>query len=287
MKESWSTRGLAPVLAALALGVAALTVMAGSANVALSAEPTSFDLSASDAPSWSDEFRGPAGNGPSRRKWSFDRGGGGWGNDELETYTASRRNSRLDGRGHLTIVARRVGGERRFTSARLKTRGKYSFRFGRVAIRAKLPAGRGLWPAFWMLGHDFPGVDWPFCGEIDVMEMLGQNPRRVHGYVHGPGSLAEEGVGGSKRVRRSLARGYHVYSADWSAERITFSLDGFPYATVARATYPPGQTWAFDRPMFLLLNLAVGGEWPGPPGRSTRFPARMKVDWVRVWETDA
>lgn len=286
MNESRSTIRLASILA---LAIAAFAVVEGRVEAARTYdhEPRTVGLKAGSAPSWSDEFRGPAGGRPNRSRWAFDRGGGGWGNDEIQTYTASRRNARLDGRGNLAIVAHRVGGKRRFTSARLKTRGKFSFRYGRVAMRARLPAGRGLWPAFWMLGRDFPELDWPFCGEIDIVEMLGQDPRRIYGYVHGPGSLDEEGVGGSKRVTRSLARGFHVYSADWSAERITFSLDGLPYATVARATYPPGQTWAFDRPMFLLLNMAVGGEWPGPPGRNTRFPARMKVDWVRVWENGA
>ena len=151
-------------------------------------------------------------------------------------------------------------------------------------MRAKLPRGRGLWPAFWMLGSGFPRLDWPFCGEIDVMEYLGHQPRLSYGYVHGPGSLSDEGVGGEHRSRSSLADGFHVFAADWSAAEISFSVDGRIFETVRRGDYPPGQTWAFDRRMFLLVNLAVGGEWPGQPSRKTRFPARMTVDWIRIWK---
>lgn len=240
------------------------------------------------APTWSDEFQGPAGLPPSPRRWRYDTGATGWGNGELQRYTGSRRNSQLDGKGHLVITARhrRGTGHRRgsWTSARLKTDGLFSFRYGRVAIRARLPRGRGLWPAFWMLGARFPELDWPFCGEIDVMESLGHQPRISYGYVHGPGSLAEVGVGGANRAPHSLSSRFHVFSAAWSSERISFSVDGRRFRTVQRSTYPAGQTWAFDQRMFLLLNLAVGGGWPGRPTAATRFPARMKVDWVRVWE---
>lgn len=238
-------------------------------------------------PSWSDEFTGRAGLPPDPSKWNHDSGASGWGNHELERYTSRRGNSRLDGRGHLRIIARhrRGLGNRRgsYTSARLQTDGKFSFRYGRVAIRAKLPKGRGLWPAFWMLGSSFPEVDWPFCGEIDVMENLGHNTRVSSGFVHGPGSMADTGVGGFYRSKTSLAKGFHVFSAAWSADRISFAVDGNTFRRVSRDSYPPGQTWAFDRRMFLLLNLAVGGSWPGKPSAKTVFPARLVVDWVRVW----
>lgn len=257
--------------------------------VALAASPAwCAELGVSDRPSWADEFSGSAGRPPNAHRWHFDVGATGWGNDELERYTRSRSNARLNGRGQLEIVARRRrgGGTRRgdYSSARLTTKGKFAFRYGRVAIRAKVPAGRGLWPAFWMLGTGFPRVDWPFCGEIDVFENIGAEPNRVFGTVHGPGSLSDSGVGGWLDASDSLARSYHVYSATWRADRVVFALDGIAFTTVLRASYPEGQQWVFDRPMFMLLNLAVGGEFPGSPSSQTHFPARLQVDWIRVWE---
>ncbi len=239
---------------------------------------------------WSDEFKGPAGGRPNRAKWGFDVGGGGWGNHELQSYTGRRRNARLDGRGHLVIAARHAthtgsdGIRRHYTSARLKTQGRFAFRYGRVAARMKVPTGRGLWPAFWMLGADIGRVGYPRCGEIDVMELLGQHPRTVYGTVHGPGPNLDEGIGGKLTAGRSLARGFHTYAAIWGPRRVRFRLDGRTYETVRRSALPPGDKWALDRRMFILLNLAVGG-WPGPPDRSTRFPARLEVAWVRVWQS--
>ena len=239
-------------------------------------------------PSWSDEFSGRAGLPPDPDRWNYDTGASGWGNGELQRYTARRKNSRLDGRGHLRIVARHIPGTgiRRgsFTSARLNTDETFSFRYGRVALRARLPKGRGLWPAFWMLGAAFPRVNWPFCGEIDVMENLGQNIRVSSGFVHGPGSLSDTGVGGFHRSTRSLAKGFHVFAADWTPTGVAFSVDGEIFRRVLKSGYPAGQTWAFDQRMFLLLNLAVGGSWPGKPSPKTRFPARYVIDWVRVWK---
>lgn len=241
--------------------------------------------------SWSDEFNGRAGTPPDPDKWNYDTGASGWGNRELERYTTGRGNSRLDGHGRLRIIARHRPGtgikRGSYTSARLTTKGNFAFRYGRVAIRAKLPKGRGLWPAFWMLGARFPRVDWPFCGEIDVMENLGQKIRVSSGFVHGPGTLADTGVGGFHRSERSLARGFHVFSASWSAKAIAFAVDGHVFRRILKSEYPPGQTWAFDRKMFLLVNLAVGGSWPGDPSRKTVFPARFVIDWVRVWEAGA
>lgn len=238
---------------------------------------------------WSDEFSGPPGKPPDPSKWVYDTGGGGWGNDELESYTRSTRNASLDGRGDLVITARhedqtgRDGNHRHYTSARLKTLGRFSFRYGRVAARMRVPAGRGLWPAFWMLGADINRVGYPRCGEIDVMELLGQKPRKVYGTVHGPGPDLDEGIGGTLTYDRSLARDFHTYAARWTPHSVRFSLDGHVYEVVRKRDYPKRDTWALDRRMFVLLNLAVGGSWPGPPGPSTAFPARLKVDWVRVW----
>lgn len=240
-------------------------------------------------PTWSDEFNGRSGSRPSRLKWRYDVGGHGWGNDELERYTRRASNARLDGRGHLVITARherpRARHRRHYTSARLKTFGRFSFRYGRVAARMRVPSGRGLWPALWMMGTNIRRVGWPRCGEIDVMELLGQHPSRVYGTVHGPGPHRKRGVGGKLTVRRSLARGFHVYAASWTPYRVRFSLDGHRYETVRRSRYPKRDAWAFRHRMFIVLNLAVGGRWPGPPSARTRFPAHLEVDWVRVWRS--
>lgn len=233
---------------------------------------------------WSDEFTGPAGQRPSAAKWTYDVGGHGWGNRELETYTRSRRNAHLDGHGNLVIAARRGrNGGPRYTSARIKTQHRFDFKYGKVAVRMRVPAGQGLWPAFWMLGSAIDHVGYPRCGEIDVMELLGQQPRVVYGTVHGPGPDLDVGIGGHRRAQRSLAHGFHVYGARWTPHLVRFTLDGRPYFTARRADYPQRDVWALDQPMFMILNLAVGGDWPGPPDSSTRFPARLAVDWVRVW----
>ncbi|MGH2966786.1 MAG: glycoside hydrolase family 16 protein [Solirubrobacterales bacterium] len=242
-------------------------------------------------PIWSDEFNGRAGSGPNRTKWRYDVGGHGWGNHELERYTRRLKNARLDGRGHLVITARderrRGHHRRRYTSARLKTFGHFSFRYGRIAARMRVPRGRGLWPALWMMGANIHRVGYPRCGEIDVMELLGQHPRTVYGTVHGPGPRSKRGIGGKLTSRRSLSRGFHLYAASWGPHRIRFSVDGRAYKTVWRSRYPKRDTWAFRHRMFLILNLAVGGRWPGPPSSRTRFPAQLKVDWVRVWHQTA
>lgn len=237
-------------------------------------------------PVWADEFAGPAGTRPDSRSWTHEVGGGGWGNDELQTYTRSRTNAALDGDGHLAIVARRrepgaePGG---FTSARLTTKGRVDVRYGAVEARIKVPPGQGLWPAFWALGIDLPRDSWPASGEIDLMEVIGSEPKVVHAGIHGPDE--HDGpytTGGAARNIEPLDRAFHVYGARWIPGAIQFELDGRPYATVVQADLRSGQRWVFDAPFFLLLNIAVGGTWPGPPDGTTAFPATMLVDWVRV-----
>ena len=238
---------------------------------------------------WSDEFNGPAGASPDPSRWTFDVGGGGWGNNELEYYTARPANASLDGHGHLAIVARREsysghGVTRDYTSARLKTQGLFSTTYGRIEASIKLPVGRGLWPAFWAVGESIETVGWPASGEIDMMESLGDG-FTLFGSLHGPEGSNERGYGltSPHRSAVSLAGGFHVYGVDWSPSAIVFTFDGVPYATRTPAELGPGQHWAFDKPFFLILNLAVGGDWPGAPNASTAFPATMLVDWVRVY----
>lgn len=240
---------------------------------------------------FSDEFNGPAGASPDPSKWDLEVGGSGWGNDELEYYTTRDANVALDGKGHLAITARREeyvganGVARDYTSGRLQTKGLFATTYGLLEARIKLPAGQGLWPAFWALGSDIDAVGWPACGEIDVMESLGSDPFTLFGSIHGPEPGAIDGYRYTavKRSSVSLADAFNVYGVEWSPEEIVFTFDGVPYSVRTPASLSGGQQWVFDKPFYLLLNLAVGGNWPGAPSASTRFPATMLVDWVRVY----
>jgi beta-glucanase (GH16 family) len=231
---------------------------------------------------WSDEFDGPANALPDSAKWTYDLGGGGWGNQELETYTNQPQNVHLDGGGHLVIHVDRVGSS--YTSARIKTQGLFTAQYGRVEARIRLPFGQGIWPAFWMLGGNFPGTPWPQCGEIDIMENVGREPSIIHGSVHGPGYSGGNSVTGLYTLPGGarFADDFHVFAIQWSPQTITFSVDGVAYKTVTPASLPPGASWVFDKPFFLILNVAVGGTWPGSPDATTQFPQEMIVDYVRV-----
>ena len=231
---------------------------------------------------WSDEFDGPRASAPDSKKWTYDLGAGGWGNRELETYTQFRENSFLDGDGHLVIRAIQTGAG--YTSARLKTQGLYSVRYGRVAARLKLPKGQGIWPAFWMLGDNARAADWPNCGEIDVMEFIGKTPDTVYFTIHGPGYSGAKAL--SKSAVLTGLDDFHGYGIEWDQNSLTFLLDGQPVRTLTPADLPAGSKWVYDHPHFLLLNLAVGGAWPGIPDETTVFPQDFVIDWVRVWQRE-
>ncbi|MDW8318665.1 MAG: glycoside hydrolase family 16 protein [Anaerolineae bacterium] len=241
---------------------------------------------------WHDEFDGPAGSPPNLAFWNFDIGGHGWGNQEWQYYTDRPENVALDGRGHLVITARPAEpglacwyGPCRYTSARLHTKGKVEFTYGRVEARLRLPYGQGLWPAFWMLGAAFPTTDWPDCGEIDIMEVVGREPFTVHGTVHGPGYSGAAGVTHAYRLPGDapLHADFHVFAVEWEADEIRWFLDEHCYARLPRSRFET-LPWVFDRPFFLLLNVAVGGLWPGYPDETTVFPQTMLVDYVRVYQ---
>jgi beta-glucanase (GH16 family) len=231
---------------------------------------------------WADEFDGPANSAPDPTKWTYDLGNNnGWGNQELETYTNVLQNAHLDGAGHLIIRAERSGTT--FTSARLKTQGLFAARYGTIESRIRLPFGQGIWPAFWMLGTNITTVGWPRCGEIDIMENIGREPSINHGTVHGPGYSGGNGISGLYTLPGSrLADDFHVFAIQWAPGTIMFSVDGTSYKTVTAASLPAGAPWVFDNPFFLLLNVAVGGSWPGAPDTTTQFPQQMIVDYVRV-----
>lgn len=237
---------------------------------------------------WHDEFNGAAGSAPNPAYWTYDVGGGGWGNGESEVYTNSRQNSFLDGHGHLVIRAMKddVG---KVTSARLKTEGLFSHAYGRFEARIKIPAGQGIWPAFWIMGDDINKVGWPACGEVDIMENIGKEPGTIHGTAHGPAGNELKsyayGIGGPYSLPhdKRFASRYHLFALDWTPQEMTWSVDRRPYFTLRKSDLKPGQKWVFDRPNFILLNVAVGGYWPGPPDASTHFPQEMLVDYVRVY----
>ncbi|MER3444354.1 MAG: hydrolase [Armatimonadota bacterium] len=240
---------------------------------------------------WADEFNLPLGSPVDRSKWNLETGGWGNGNSELQYYTESTLNAVHDGR-NLAITAleqRRPGlrcwyGPCRYTSARLNTRGKFEQRYGRFEARIKLPRGQGLWPAFWLLGNNIGTVSWPLCGEIDVMENIGREPRTVHGTLHGPGYSGGAGIGKPYTLPADFADAFHVFALEWEPQELRWYVDGVHYQTRTPADLPEGARWVFDRPFFLILNLAVGGAWPGMPDATTRFPQRMLVDYVRVYE---
>jgi beta-glucanase (GH16 family) len=244
-------------------------------------------------PAFSDEFAGPAGAAPAPARWNAELGGNGWGNQELQTYTGAAANAALDGAGRLAITARREpvtgadGIARDFTSARLMTKGRFTFRYGRVEARIRVPAGRGLLAQFWAVGDDVWTAGWPESGEIDVMEVLGERPATVVGSLHGPldggAPYAAWARNTETTASSSLAAGFHTYSAQWSSTSITMALDGRTYATYRRSAVPAGGRWVFDKPFFLVLDLAVGGVWAGAPDASTAWPATMLVDSVRVY----
>ncbi|MFD7701451.1 ricin-type beta-trefoil lectin domain protein [Streptomyces caelestis] len=246
---------------------------------------------ATTAPTWSDEFDGPAGSAPDPGKWTLETGGSGNGNHELQYYRDSRDNAALDGNGNLVITARKntdTGlqcwyGPCQYTSARLNTAKTFTQAYGRFEARIKVPRGQGMWPAFWMLGNDLGAAGWPSSGEIDIMENVGYEPGVAHGTVHGPGYSGGAGVGASYTLPggAAFADGFHVFAVDWSPRSITWSVDGTAYQTRTPADVG-GNKWVYDHPFFLILNLAVGGDWPGSPNAGTAFPQTMTIDYVRV-----
>ncbi|MGG3307974.1 RICIN domain-containing protein [Paenibacillus sp. 2KB_20] len=227
---------------------------------------------------WSDEFNGTSLN---RANWTpeIGTGSGGWGNNELQYYTDRAQNVQVTG-GNLVITAQKESyGGMNYTSARIKTQDLKSFTYGKVEARIKLPSGQGLWPAFWMLGSNISSVGWPKSGEIDIMERVNNNPY-VNGTVHwDAGGHADFG-----RVSGNLDFSqFHVYSIEWDSKYIRWFVDGqqFNEFYIENGT---GNTEEFQRPFFILLNLAVGGNWPGSPNNSTPFPSQMLVDYVRVYQ---
>jgi beta-glucanase (GH16 family) len=227
---------------------------------------------------WADEYDLAAGTPPDPRRWRHETGAGGWGNGEVQRYTDDPANAAHDGGGHLVLRAVRDG--EAVTSARLVTKGRFDFAYGRLECRASLPAGDGLWAAVWMLGANIDDVGWPACGEIDVVECVGADPCRVFGTVHCPGHAGADGIGAGVVSATPFAGGFHVYAVDWTPEAVAWSVDGRRYHRVTAAAL--GAAWVFDHPFYILLNPAVGGTLGGPLADAA-LPAEMAVDYVRVF----
>lgn len=233
---------------------------------------------------WSDEFNYTG--LPDSSKWNYDVGGHGWGNNELQYYTAmDPLNAKVEN-GVLKIIAQKQKKENRdYTSAKLLTRGKAEFKYGRIEVRAKLPAGRGTWPAIWMLGKNIKEAGWPACGEIDIMEHVGYNKDSIFGTIHTESYNHVKGTQKGKGIFiGDPYTQFHVYAIDWTPDKIDFLLDGALYYHIENE-HLSVKEWPLDQPFYLILNLAIGGNWGGKFGVDDAiFPAVMEIDWVRIYE---
>jgi beta-glucanase (GH16 family) len=276
---------------AATLGLLALAAVAGKTPAQVAAKPAETLI-------WADEFNSPTPRSqPNPTNWAYESHAGGWGNDELESYCAWGSNTPpcseadpnifVGNDGNLHIVAHSPA-KSVYTSARLKTHGLRSFQYGRIEARIKIPEGQGIWPAFWMLGDDITTVPWPACGEIDIMENIGKTPSVAYGSIHFPGGHITRSYTLPNGER--LASAFHIYGMIWSPRRIEMYIDtpANIYASYTPADLPKDAVWPFDKGKFFLIrNLAVGGNWPGNPDATTKFPQGMLVDYVRVYAASA
>jgi beta-glucanase (GH16 family) len=233
---------------------------------------------------WSDEFEGDTNTSLNTSKWVYDLGTdqNGWGNNELQTYTNKRENVSLDGTGNLVITAKKEAGGN-YTSARIKTEGLFTQKFGKIEARIKTPTGAGIWPAFWMLGSNIKDVSWPQCGEIDIMEQKGQQSSITYGSLHGPGYSG----GNAKTTAYGLQNGrfdsdFNIYAVEWGEDYVDFFVNNYLYKRLTPADVK-GE-WVYNQPFFMILNLAVGGSFVGSPNDATPFPGTMHIDYVRVYK---
>lgn len=243
-----------------------------------------------DRPGWTltfrEEFDEPAGTGVDESKWTPVNKGDGFGNNELQYYTGRTENVRTDGEGSLIIeVLEESYMGRDFTSARLESSVKFEQQYGRFEIRAKLPFGQGIWPAYWLLGNDIGSVSWPQCGEIDIMEHVGRMPSTNYGSLHGPGYSGGNPLSAQYHLEddERFADAFHEYAVEWEPDVVRWYVDGDLYETRTPDDVPEGGTWVYDHPFFMILNVAVGGAFPGSPDDTTVFPQRLLVDYVRVY----
>ena len=242
---------------------------------------------------WSDDFTNADGSSPDPTKWGYDigNGSGGWGNAQLEYDTSRTNNVRIQG-GNLVIEADQESYNGfNYTSTRMNTKGKWSWTYGRIEARIKIPKGQGIWPAFWMLGANIDSAGWPTCGEMDIMENIGKTSDQgtEHGTIHGPQGTADYNYGSGVGSTYTLPGGallsddFHIYAIEWTTNQIKWFLDTNNFFTATPASLPSGGTWVFTAPQFIIVNVAVGGNWPGNPDGTTVFPQQMLVDYVHVY----
>lgn len=232
---------------------------------------------------WSDEFDYEG--FPNQNKWTYDIGGHGWGNNELQYYTEKDPDNVKVENGHLIITARKENyKENTYTSCKLTTKGKEEWQYGRIEVRAKLPSGKGSWPAIWMLPN-VEELDWPHDGEIDIMEHVGFDPGRIHGTVHTEAYNHTKGTQkGMQILVEDAQQEFHEYAIEWTSEKIDWFLDDQKYHTFENE-HTGNATWPFDKPFYLILNLAVGGNWGGAQGVDENiWPQSMEIDYVRVYK---
>jgi beta-glucanase (GH16 family) len=268
---------------------AAVVVVALGAGLTVASRSDTADA----AVVWNEDFNGAAGTGVDTSKWNFDTGGSGFGNQELEYYTSGTSNVAMDGQGHLAITARKGSGGHndcwngtcQFTSGRIQTAGKFTQQYGHIEARIQVPNGSGLWPAFWMLG----GSNWPTDGEIDIMEVVGRDPNRLYGTLHGPGYSGGNSFGGQLLAGSPWYQAFHNYAVDWSPNLIVWTVDGQEYfrATPASLQAAKGNvSWVYEHPFFVILNLAVGGNFGAGNPASLPTESKMLVDYVHVSTSD-
>lgn len=238
---------------------------------------------------WSVEFDGPAGAALDPAEWSISDRGDGYGNNELQVYTGRSENVHVDGEGALRLIARSEpytdprGNAGDFTSGRIET--KTRFEHGRIESRIKVPSGPGLWSAFWLFGDSLNGEEWPAVGEIDIMELIG-NTLDIHNAVIAADESGERWLRNSSMLSPvPLSDDWHVYAVEWDEQSIAFFVDDVETFRVSRSDLEEDEQWPFDRPYSITLNLAVGGDWPGPPNAETVFPSEMLIDYVRVYDS--
>lgn len=268
---------------------------ASAAVVALAAVSFSTPVSAATPAKkllWSQEFNEAAGTAPSAKYFDYDLGGGGWGNKEVQWYTEEA--VATNGKGQLEISATKIPavaeddlpyscfGDCQYFSGRIKTQGKVKFKYGRMEARIQVPEGEGVWPAFWMLGSNITAKTWPTCGEIDIVELRGREPFTAIASAHGPGYSGANSKSGVKRLSTSLAAGYHTYAVDWTANKISWYLDGKLFHTVSSTSVKP-KSYVFNQDFFLILNLAMGGEFDGGRLDSSIEKATMSIDYIRYY----
>ncbi len=285
-------------VAALVIGISALGGCAAASEPNVVASRPSSPLATptptpTDGPGqglvWSAEFDGPQGSTLDPAEWSISDRGDGYGNHELQVYTPRPENVFVDGTGALRLIARNepfsdprgISGE--YTSGRIETRTR--FEYGRVEARIKVPEGAGLWSAFWLFGDSLAGEDWPAVGEIDIMELIG-NTLDLHNAAIGATTSGERWLKNTSTLTGvPYANDWHVYAVEWDEDAVSFIVDDQETFRVSRADLAENEEWPFDRPYSITLNLAVGGDWPGPPNAETAFPAEMLVDYVRVYDS--